>query len=93
MSVIGARANALRELDHRQNGGVDVTLFWDEEHERLLVCVCDTRSGDYFVLPVEYDKAMDAFRHPYGYAARDGITVSPALRPPTASPASQARSQ
>lgn len=83
MSVITAQAQPLRELDHRHNSGIDVTLFWDQDHERLLVCVCDARSGDHFVLPVEYAEALDAFHHPYGYAAREDSPVSTALRPPT----------
>ena len=83
MPVTTAQANPLKELDHRHSNGIDVTLFWDQDHERLLVCVCDARSGDYFVLRVEYAEALDAFHHPYGYAARAGGAVPPALRPAT----------
>ena len=81
MSAMTAHAQPLRELDHRHNSGIDVTLFWDPDHERLLVCVCDAHSGDYFVLLAEYAQALAAFHHPYGYAAREGIHVSPARRP------------
>ena len=37
-----------RELAHRSNGGVDVTLFWHAHTDELLVCVSDERRGTYF---------------------------------------------
>lgn len=73
---------ALRELDHRHSSGIDVTLFWDERHGHLVVCVCDVRSGDYFSFHADGSEARAAFRHPYAYAARCGTDVSPAGRAP-----------
>ena len=61
------------ELAHRESGGVEVALLWQRGTNRLTVRVADAGSGDFFVLPVESGEALDAFRHPYAYAARSGI--------------------
>jgi hypothetical protein len=37
-----------RELAHRSNNGVDVTLSWHAETDELLVCVYDERCDAYF---------------------------------------------
>jgi len=67
----------LRELDHRNSGGIDVTLLWEQEKERLLVFVNDTRSGECFVVRAHHEEAMTAFHHPYAYSARADVHVSP----------------
>jgi hypothetical protein len=76
MSDPMARTDNLHELDHRRGSGLDVTLYWDRDREGVLVSVSDARSGDYFVLRPANVDARDAFRHPYGYAARHGTAVS-----------------
>jgi hypothetical protein len=58
---------AIRELDHRTNDGIDVTLFWDARTERVFVAVEDRRTGDWFSQDVRASDALDAFRHPYRY--------------------------
>jgi hypothetical protein len=60
-----------RELAHRSNGGVDVTLFWHSQTDELLVCVSDARRGAYFEIRPERDLALDAFNHPYAYCGDD----------------------
>jgi hypothetical protein len=62
-----------RELDHRQANGIDVTLWWQPSDDRLVVTVLD-RNGDSFELSVEARDALDAFEHPYAYAARETAT-------------------
>ena len=62
-----------RELAHRSNHGIEVTLYWLEGTDRLAVAVSDTNSGDAFELPVESRLALDAFHHPYAYAAFTGV--------------------
>ncbi len=58
-----------RELDHRRTNGIDVTLAWSPAADRLYVTVSDN-AGDAFELAVAADEALDAFNHPYAYAAR-----------------------
>jgi hypothetical protein len=57
-----------RELDHRHSNGIDVTLSWSPSDDRLFVTVHDD-TGDAFELTVEAHEALDAFEHPYAYAA------------------------
>jgi hypothetical protein len=65
---------AYQELDHRTADGIDVTLLWSPETNRVLVAVCDAKTGDEFELTVAPgERALDVFHHPYAYhAARAG---------------------
>jgi hypothetical protein len=59
----------IRELDHRRTDGIEVTLLWNSRTNRVLVAVDDERRNASFELVVPADHALEAFRHPYGYAA------------------------
>jgi hypothetical protein len=63
------QTESLRELDHRAGDGLDVFLLWDPVEDRVMVVVNDARTGDLFDLAVPADKALDAFHHPFAYAA------------------------
>jgi hypothetical protein len=58
-----------KELDFRTNDGVEVALLWREGQERLIVEVVDRKVADAFRLEVAATEALDAFHHPYAYAA------------------------
>jgi uncharacterized protein (DUF952 family) len=58
-----------KELDFRANDGVEVALLWRERDERLIVEVVDTKLADAFRLEINATEALDAFQHPYAYAA------------------------
>jgi hypothetical protein len=58
------------ELAHRTSDGIDVYLFWNESTGRVIVAVLDARTDDSFELEVDGRHALDAFNHPYAYAAR-----------------------
>jgi hypothetical protein len=60
----------LRELAHRSNSGVDVTLSWHAGNDELLVCVYDERRGAYFEISPERDLALDVYYHPYAYVGQ-----------------------
>jgi hypothetical protein len=62
-----------RELAYRSNDGVAVALVWDPPTNELAVTVSDARTGDDFELSVTSTEAMDAFEHPYAYAAMRGV--------------------
>jgi hypothetical protein len=72
-----------RELDFRSSDGLDVALLWDPETDRLKVTVFDGRSGDDFELKVPSHEAMDAFHHPYAYAASSGVPFLAGVRVPS----------
>jgi hypothetical protein len=61
-----------RELDRRLTGGVEVVLYWHGA-DSVSVSVLDTGTGEEFELEVEPALALDAFRHPYAYAAGRGV--------------------
>jgi hypothetical protein len=59
----------IRELDRRRSDGIEVTLSWNPRTNSVLVSVIDERDGDSFQVEVGAENAMDAFHHPYAYAA------------------------
>jgi hypothetical protein len=62
-----------RELAFRANDGVEVALLWCEGYEHLIVEFVDTKADDAFRFEVAPTEALDAFHHPYAYAAFRGI--------------------
>jgi hypothetical protein len=58
-----------RELASRESDGVHVLLLWHPRDNTLTVSVEDTRAGDAFQLAIAPERALDAFYHPYAYAA------------------------
>jgi hypothetical protein len=65
---VGARA---RELAQRRSGSVEVLLLGHPESDRVELSVRDVATGAGFRLEVAPGKAMDAFHHPYAYAASE----------------------
>jgi len=74
-----ATPHTYRELAHRAADGVEVGLFWRSDADRLFVVVDDAGSGDLFELEVSSGEALDAFEHPYAYAAHRGIAYAGGL--------------
>jgi hypothetical protein len=58
-----------RELAARESDGIQVLLLWHPGENALTVSVEDARVGARFSLAVAPDRALDAFYHPYAYAA------------------------
>ena len=58
-----------RELAARRSNGIHVLLLWHPAANVLTVEVEDDALGDRFQLSVAPDRALDAFYHPYAYAA------------------------
>jgi hypothetical protein len=67
--VMSPAAPHTRELAARDSDGIHVVLLWHPDENALTVSVDDTRVGDRFELAVAPDRALDAFYHPYAYAA------------------------
>jgi hypothetical protein len=73
------------ELDSRTSDGIHVQLLWLPAEDHLVVAVSDHRTGTAFVVGVDdRSRALDAFRHPYAYAAWQGVDTS--ARPPVPRP-------
>jgi hypothetical protein len=58
-----------RELAARDCDGVHVSLLWHPAANAVTVSVEDARLGDRFQIAVAPDRALDAFHHPFAYAA------------------------
>ena len=58
-----------RELAERDSDGIHVLLLWHPRENTLSVAVEDARVGDQFDIAVAPDRALDAFYHPFAYAA------------------------
>ncbi len=62
-----------RELNKRITGGLEVVLYWHGA-DKVSVSVRDMRTDEEFELEVEAAFALDAFLHPYAYAAGCGVS-------------------
>jgi hypothetical protein len=63
----------VRELDRRSNDGIEVALLWHAPTNRVFVAVEDGRhEGESFRFEVDPRGALEAFRHPFAYAAGEG---------------------
>ena len=58
-----------RELAQRLSGTVEVLLLWHPESDRVELSVSDEATGTGFEIDVPPGKAIDAFYHPFAYAA------------------------
>jgi hypothetical protein len=58
-----------RELCHRTSDGIEVTLFWSKPSNRVTIAVRDSRADETLEFEVDGSAALDAFNHPYAYAA------------------------
>jgi hypothetical protein len=61
--------NKARELASRESDGLAVRLVWHPSEDAVTVSVTDSRTGDRFQLAVDRKRALDAFYHPFAYAA------------------------
>jgi len=59
----------IRELAARDCDGIHVALLWHPRENALTLSVEDARAGDRFHLAVAPERALDAFYHPFAYAA------------------------
>jgi hypothetical protein len=59
----------LTELAQRRNDGLEITLLWARQDNSVQVAVLNERTGRKVAFPVERAKALDAFYHPFAYAA------------------------
>jgi hypothetical protein len=58
-----------RELAQRLSGTDEVLLLWQPEIDRVELSVHDLATGAGFHIAVAPGNAIDAFHHPYAYAA------------------------
>lgn len=61
------------ELAYREAAGMHVALLWCRDSNTLTVSVVGPGSAREFELVVSEVDALDAFYHPYAYAALRGV--------------------
>jgi hypothetical protein len=61
-----------RELALREGDGLHISLLWSKSADRVKVSVLDERKGQSFDLDVPSADALNAFHHPFAYAAGRG---------------------
>ena len=57
------------ELANRSSDGIDVTIWWSRDDDSVSVEVLHLASDSTFELAVDPGRALDAFYHPFAYAA------------------------
>ena len=57
------------ELATRTSCGVEVRLLWRRDDDVCTVTVADGQTGEEFELQVTRERALDAYYHPFAYAA------------------------
>jgi hypothetical protein len=65
-----------RELAHRTGDGIEVTLLWTKSTNTITTAVVDAHSGEELEFEVDGSRALDAFKHPYAYAATVRVSRS-----------------
>jgi hypothetical protein len=73
-------ATERRELAHRTGNGIEVTLLWSKSTSTVTIAVVDTHSGEELEFDVDGSRALDAFNHPYAYAATHRVRSAQAAR-------------
>ena len=63
-------AGARIDLAHRRSDGIDVVLWWSPEDDSVAVEVLHLATDASFEVAVERSRALEAFYHPFAYAAR-----------------------
>jgi hypothetical protein len=64
----------VRELARRLSGTDEILLLWHPASDQVELCVRDVETGSAFRVEVASGSAIDAFHHPYFYAAGHEIS-------------------
>jgi hypothetical protein len=64
---------SIAELDQRQSNGISVSLLWNRLTNALAVRVFDSTNGQEFEVACAAHEALDAFHHPFAYAAARAV--------------------
>jgi hypothetical protein len=67
MSTAKLTTIARRELAHRVNGGLEITLFWNTDDNSTSVEVHQRSTDETITFAVPPDRALDAFHHPFAH--------------------------
>ncbi|MGY1809308.1 hypothetical protein ACI8AF_18235 [Blastococcus sp. SYSU D00669] len=80
MTHTDAARTVLLEIARREQGAVEVALYWDPNASTATVTVWNWGSGACLRLQATAGQAKHAFDHPYAYAAAQGVARRDVLR-------------
>ena len=80
--TITSTLRTLTELDRRENDGIEVALLWSRDDGKIFLSVTDYGTEETFTLEVAAADALDAFHHPFAYAAASGVQFGTGRREP-----------
>ena len=78
--MISTAINDWTELASREHDGLVVSLLWSRVANRVKVEVTDQKLDEEYHLNVPGANALDAFYHPFAYAAGRGLWFGDAMR-------------
>jgi hypothetical protein len=73
-------ATERRELAQRMGAGIEVTLLWTESTNTVTVAIIESHSAEELEFEVDASSALDAFNHPYAYAATRRVRCTHGIR-------------
>jgi hypothetical protein len=76
MSDLATHRIGHRELAHRTSDGFDVKLLWNPADDSIAVRVLSLESAEIHEFDVRRDQALNAFHHPFVYAALQDLAAS-----------------
>jgi hypothetical protein len=66
--------------------GIEVTLLWSKRSNRVTIALLDSDSAEALEFEVDGSAALDAFNHPYAYAATRQVRKLATTRKPADGP-------
>ena len=75
-TIPGAR----RELAHRVNAGIAITLYWNVDDDTTSIEIFDDATEETLTFTVARTRALDAFYHPFAHASTTGSALVAAAR-------------
>jgi hypothetical protein len=67
MSLTPITSITRRELAHRVNDGLEITLYWDGRDNSTSIDVHHTATEETISFAVRPEQALDAFHHPFAH--------------------------
>jgi hypothetical protein len=76
MSIAIPLQTPRRELAHRANGGLEITLFWNADDDTTSIEVWHPETEETITFDVPGNRALDAFYHPFAHLTAAPETAS-----------------
>ena len=74
--VLSSTRRRVRELAERSSNGTRVRLLWRQGTRHLWVEVREPTTDLVLAIPIQPERALDAFYHPYAYAGAHSLRRS-----------------